>query len=75
MELSQTEIEDFDAPVFGEKDVFRLEITMDDSSIMSGCQPMGNVDTHIDGFVQAHLGTLQTLAQRFALEQLGHYVG
>src|SRR5205814_5939452 len=38
-ELCHTEVEDFDAPVAGKKNVFRLEVAVEDAFIMCCNQP------------------------------------
>ena len=54
-------------------DIFRLEITMDDSGIMSRRQPMGNVGTHIDGFAKAHRAACSR-SQSFSLQRFGNNI-
>jgi len=38
-ELCHTEVEDFDAPIAGKKNVFRLEVAVEDAFIMRCNQP------------------------------------
>jgi hypothetical protein len=40
-ELGQPEIEDLYAPIFGDENVLRLQITVDDSSVMCRTESLG----------------------------------
>src|SRR5262245_47038977 len=71
-EFRQTEIEDLHPPVVRDKQVFRLEVAMDDAFGMRGGQPFGNLPRVINRLSLSDWALLYQLAQFFAFEQLGH---
>src|ERR1035438_9623895 len=73
-EFGQSEVENLEASVFGEEQVFRFEVAMNNSGVVSGGQTTGDVHTGIAGLAQAHGASAQAIAQGFALEQLGDNV-
>ena len=49
-ELRQTEVEDFDVTVFGKKNVFRLQVAMNDATVMSRGQSARDLQRVLDCF-------------------------
>ena len=75
IELGQSEVEDLDASVFRDPDVFRLEIAVDDSGIVSGGQSSGQLHAVVQHLAQPHRAFTKAIAQGLALQQLGDDVG
>src|SRR5208283_4066218 len=74
-ELGQSEVKDFDAPLFGKKKIFRLEVAMDDAAIMSGLQAMGDLHAVVNHFADGQGAAFHGLAEIFAGEQLRDEIG
>jgi hypothetical protein len=74
-QFRETEIENFDPAVFGDEQVLRLEVTMDDALFMSRRQSMRNLNAVIDRLAQGYRTVLQQLPQSVALQQLGNQIG
>jgi len=73
--LRQTEIENLHAAVGHHEDVFWLEIPMNDAFLVCGRKAMRDLNGVLDRLAYRERTTVQSLAQRFALEQLGDDVG
>src|SRR5205814_10611152 len=69
------EVEYLRAFIVRDEDVFRLEIAMDDSPVMSGRQPAGDLDCVADDPGSRQGRARQQSTQRAALQQLVHDVG
>ena len=70
----QTKIEDLHPSIFGEKEVFRLQVTVNDTSVMRGGQSVRDLYRLLDGLAQRDRPAPQPLAQRLALQQLLHQI-
>ena len=53
-----------------DEQVFRLEVAVDDAAVMGGGQPARDLRAELDRLAGRHRPVAETLAQRFALEQL-----
>ena len=57
-------------PVFGDEQILRLQIAMNDAFLMGCRQPARDLHSVIDRLAHGHPATLDLLAQRFSLQQL-----
>src|SRR5437016_1819465 len=73
-QLRETKVENLDAAVFGDEEVLRLEIAVNDALVVRGGQSMGDLDAVVDGFANRERAALQRMTQRFADEQFGDEV-
>ena len=73
-EFGQAEVQDLDASVLRQEEVFRLEVTMNNAGVVSGGQSTRNVHAAIAGLARTHRTATQAIPQGFALQQLGHDV-
>ena len=73
-QFRETEIQNLDAAVFGDEQVLRLEVAMNDALFVRGRQSMSDLNAVIDCFANRHRAALQHLPQRAALQQLGDQV-
>ena len=71
-ELCHTEVEDFDAPVAGKKNVFRLEVAVEDAFIMCCNQPPNNLERVICRSAGGHRTRLNPLAKRLTFQKFRH---
>ena len=80
-ELGETEVEDFDALVGGDEDVFRLQVAMDDALVVRGGKPAGELHRVRESLADKKpracrvrnrplVAGRKPVAQRLALEQL-----
>jgi hypothetical protein len=74
-QLGQSEIENFDAAVFGDKQIFWLQVAMDNALLMCRSQAMCDLQGIVERLAQCERASAQALAQGFALQQLGDNVG
>ena len=74
-ELRQAEVENLHAPVAGDEDVVGFEVPMHDALVVGRGQAAGGLDRVVHGLARRQGTVRQRLAQRLALEQLGHDVG
>ena len=72
--LGQTEIEDFDQAVGGDDDIRRLQIAMNDASVMSAGECAGNLHAIAQDRLRRQSGIRAHGVQRLALDQLHHDV-
>src|SRR5688572_32499004 len=71
-ELGQTEIQNFDVSITPtEHDVLRLDVSMNDACLMGGAEGVSRLDRYGQRVTEFHACTLQMLAQRFAINELG----
>ncbi len=68
-QLRQSEIQDFQAPVFGDEYVFRFQVAMRNALIVRGGQPVGQLHRQLHCFASSHALRRNTLPQRFAFDQ------
>ena len=73
-EFGQAEIQDLEAAVFRQEEVFRFEVTMYNAGVVSGGQSTRNVHSAITGIARTHRTAAQAIPQCFSLQQFGHYV-
>ena len=48
--LGQTEVENLDMAIFGNKDIFWLQVAMNDASLVCGSQALRDLNSIFDGF-------------------------
>src|SRR5262249_32797069 len=65
-QLRKTKIEDFQPSLWCEHDVFRLQISMDNSSFMRRSESIGQLSSKIQDSFDRNRTFRQLLAQRFA---------
>ena len=70
----ETEIENLDALVRGDEDVFRLQIAMDDAFVVRGGETARDLHGVGDGAAMRQRSVSERVAKRRALEQLHHRV-
>ena len=61
-------------PSLCQKQVFRLQIAMDDALFMGRCQPLRNLYPIVDNFTDRQRAALQPVAKRLALQELRNKV-
>ena len=71
LQLRESEVEDLDAPVSGEEQVFGLEIAMDDPFFVRRREPARDLHRVVERLADRNGAGGQALAQRLALEELG----
>ena len=74
-ELGEPEVEDLHVAVRAHHDVVRLDVAMDEAARMRGRERTGDLDADVDGLARRQRPPLQPLAERLALDELGHHVG
>src|SRR5262249_37392500 len=67
--------ENLDASVLRDKQVVRLDIAVDKPSVMPGGQPVCNLDRVVDRLACRQRSSVQSLSERFTLEELRHNEG
>lgn len=70
-QLGKSEVENFDAAIAQDEDIFRLQVAMHDPAIMGGGQAVRDLRATLDGFALRHRATFQHRPQAFAFEQFG----
>jgi len=70
-EFREAEVEDLNPPVFGDEQILRLEIAMNDSFFVRRCQSMRDLHGVVQRLAGGNGSATQTLAQRLALQQFG----
>ncbi len=74
-QLRQAKIQDFDAPVFGDENVFGLQVAVDDPLLVRRRQPVRDLHSIFDRLTLGQRATVQRRAQAFALQKLGDQKG
>ena len=70
----QSEVEDFDAAVFGDEKVLGLEVAVDDALLVGRREALGDLHTEVHGFGWRKRPASQALTERLAFEQFGDNV-
>jgi hypothetical protein len=73
-ELRQAEIDNFGSAIFGEEEVFRFEIAVDDSRTVRSRQATGDLYSQVQHVMQRHRAPTETIAQGLALQQFRNSV-
>src|SRR6185503_12766468 len=73
-ELCETEIENFGPVVAADEDILRLEVSMNDSSLMGSCESLRNLLRVIDRLAFWQASSSQSLPQRLAVEQFRNHI-
>ena len=73
--FGETEVQNLDDATLGQEHVFWLQVPVHDSSVVRGCDSLGDLPTDVNGFDDRQFGSRETAAERFAVKQLGHDVG
>src|SRR5947208_92570 len=68
-ELCNPKVEHLYVSVRPEHDVFRLDVTVHNSRLMSGSERTRGLDRDVNSFIQLHSSARQTFTQRLALNQ------
>src|SRR6266513_3294509 len=68
-QLRETKVENLDTAVFGDEEVLRLEIAVNDALVVRGGESMSDLHRVIDVFANREWAALQDLPQGFADEQ------
>jgi hypothetical protein len=69
-QLRQPKIEDLDAPVFGDENIFRLQVAVDDPFVMRRRQSVGDLHSIFDRLALRQGAAIQRRAQALALQQV-----
>ena len=72
--LGQAEIENLDAPVFGQENILWLKITMSDALIVRSRESAGHLQSVVGGFARRHRSRLDALAKSFSLQKFRYHV-
>src|SRR5579863_10088029 len=75
LKLSDTEIENLHPIIGCDEQVFRLQVAMNDESIMGGCQALHDLKRVTGGIVRRDSLFIQPTPKRHALKQLRNDVG
>ena len=70
-ELGNAEIEDLHTAVGRQEHVLRLDIAVDDATLVRGSQALSDCDAAVDRLARGNRAVLERLAQRHPFEQLG----
>jgi hypothetical protein len=70
-QLRQTKIEDLDATVFGDEDIFWFEVAVDDSPLVRRCQPVRDLHSILDRLALGQRAAIERVAQALALQEFG----
>ena len=70
-QLRQAEIQNLDAPVFGDENILRLQVAVDDSLFMRRRQPVRYLYSILDRLTLGHGPAIQRRAQALALQKFG----
>jgi hypothetical protein len=73
-QFREAEVENLEMPVFGDEEVLRLEVAMNDAFLVRRCQSMRDLNAVINRFANRDWTALQQLAQRAAFQQLGNQI-
>src|SRR4029077_6605049 len=74
-ELRQAEVENLHAPVFDEKNVFRLEVAMNNAPVMGRGQSARHLQGVVHSFPSWERAILDAIPQRFTGQQFRDNVG
>ena len=74
-QFCEAEVEDLDPAVFGDEQILRLEVAMNDAFVVRCRQSVSDLDGVIECFANRHRAALQQLPQCAALQQLGDQIG
>ncbi len=66
IELGQPKVENFEAAIFGDEYVFRLEVAVNDSGVVCGCKSVCQTHAEVEDFGQSHGAVVQAVTQGFA---------
>ena len=69
-QLRQSEVQNLDAPVFRDENVFRLQIAMDDSLLVRGREPVGDLHSILERLPLRQRSAFEHRPQAFALQKL-----
>ena len=72
--LRQAEVQDFDAPLASDEDVLRLQVAVNDPFLVGGGETLRYLYREIRCLARTEFAPLEMLAQRPALQELGHRV-
>src|SRR4029077_6856672 len=68
-QLGQAKVEDLQTPVFGQEQIFGLEITMDNALVVSDRKTAGNLQRQVHGFAQRQRSPAEAFSEGLALKQ------
>src|SRR5262245_40013394 len=68
----KSKIEYFDLPSSCDLDICRFQISMNDPALMSRLEPFGDLLRDAQGLIDRNRAAVQSVLQRFALDQLHH---
>jgi hypothetical protein len=74
-ELGQAEVKNLDPSIFGEEQVVRFQVTMDDAFLVRCCQPARDLLGKFNRLAYRHGTGAQTIPKRLAFQKLGHDIG
>ena len=69
-QLGQAKIQNLDAPVFGDENVLRLQVTVDDALLVRRRQAVGDLYAIFNCFALRERSAVENRSQSFALEEL-----
>ena len=70
-QLCQSKIQYLDTPVFGDENIFRFQVAVDNSLLMRRRQPVRDLHSILDRLTLGHGPASQRRAQAFALQKFG----
>ena len=70
-QFRQSEIQDLDAPVFGDENILRFQVAVDDPLFVRRRQPVRDLHSILDRLTLGQGAAIERRAQAFALQQLG----
>jgi len=69
-QLGNAKIEDFQSPVPGDEEVLGLEVSVDDSPLVRGCEPVGQLRRIVDDPFQKKRCPIEVFAQSATQQKL-----
>jgi hypothetical protein len=73
--LGETEVQNFDPAVFGDENIFGLQVAMDDALFVRAGHTLRDLHAVLDGFALRQRAAFHNGAQALAFEQLGNEKG
>ena len=70
-QFGDAEVENLDPPVSRDEQVVGLHIAVDDALVVRGRESRSHLARVVDGFARRQCAVMQSVAERFALEEFG----
>jgi len=74
-ELGEAEVKNFGAAIFGDENVFWLQVAMDDAFFVRGSEAVGDLQRVVESLARGDRSAAQAVAQRLTLKQFRDNLG